>query len=174
MKQDVTITAFKKIFRQIFISVTLLILTLLPENLLAQLDSTQKQEPVAEEEVSLISPSLQFISVQKADKSIDLKATLQAKIDGLSKKLELLKVTFLLITDTSEKELGFVITNVDGKAVLNVKPDALKTDKEGKLHFKAVFAGNKAMEATEQEVTIKRARLEITPLKDDSLLNVQV
>jgi len=174
MKQDVTMTAFKKFFSKIFISVTLLIITLMPGNLLAQEDSTQKQEPVVEEEASLISPSLQFISVQKADNSIDLKATLNAKVKGSSIKLPLLKITFLLLTDTAEKELGFVITDGQGKAVLNAKPDALVTDKEGKLHFKAVFAGNKAMEAAEQEVTIKRARLEITPLKDDSLLNVQV
>lgn len=174
MKQDLTITAFKKIFPQIFISVILLIITLLPNNLLAQTDSTQKQEQVAEEESTLISPSLQFISVQKADNSIDLKTALQAKFDGLSKKLGLLKITFLLITDTAEKELGFVITNGEGKAVLNAKPDALTTDKEGKLHFKAVFAGNKAMEAVEQEITIKRARLEINPVKEDSLLTVKV
>jgi hypothetical protein len=174
MKQDLTITAFKKVFQQLFFSVTLLIITLLPNNLLAQADSTQKQVPAAEEESSLISPSLAFISVQKADNTIDLKAALNAKVKGSSIKLPLLKVTFLLISDTTEKELGFVITDGEGKAVLNAKTDALITDKEGKLHFKAVFAGNKAMEAAEQEVTIKRARLEITPVKDDSLLNVHV
>jgi hypothetical protein len=37
-----------------------------------------------------------------------------------------------------------------------------------------VFAGNKQMDAAEEEITIKRARLEITPVKEDSLLTVQV
>ncbi|HEY6062510.1 MAG TPA: hypothetical protein VIV35_02815 [Chitinophagaceae bacterium] len=174
MKQDVTITACKKVFQQLFISVTLFITLLLPAHLMAQTDSTQKQEPAPEKESSLISPSLEFISVQKGDSTIDLKAAMNAKINGSSMKLPLLKVTFLLITDTAEKELGFAITNGQGKAVLNAKPGALTTDKEGKLHFKAVFAGNKAMDPAEQEITIKKARLEITPVKEDSVLNVQV
>jgi hypothetical protein len=50
----------------------------------------------------------------------------------------------------------------------------LSTDKDGKLHFKAVFAGNKQMDPADGEVTIKRARLEITPVKGDSLSTVQV
>jgi|CXWL01.1.fsa_nt_gi hypothetical protein len=174
MKQDLTITAFKKVFLQFFVSAVLFITLLIPGHLFAQTDSTQKEEPVAEEESSLISPSLEFISVQKADNTIDLKAALKAKVKGSSMKLPLLKVTFMLVTDTAEKELGFVITNGEGKAVLNAKPDALITDKEGKLHFKAVFAGNKAMDAAEEEVIIKRARLEITPVKEDSLLTVHV
>jgi hypothetical protein len=88
--------------------------------------------------------------------------------------LPLLKVTFLLITDTVEQVLGFVITDENGKAVFNAKAAALKTDKEGKLHLKAVFAGNKQMESADGEVTIKRARLEIIPVKEDSLLTVKV
>ncbi|MBI5858225.1 MAG: hypothetical protein HZB42_11340 [Sphingobacteriales bacterium] len=174
MKQDLTITTFKKVFQPIFIFVVLFITLLIPGYLFAQADSTQKQEPATEQESSLISPSLEFVSVQKTDNTIDLKVALKAKFKGSSIKLPLLKTSFLLITDTAEKELGFVITNSEGKAVLNVKADVLTADKEGKLHFKAVFAGNKAMEATEQEVTIKRARLEITPVKEDSLLIVQV
>lgn len=174
MKQDVTIAVFKKAFLQLFISVTLLITLLVPARLFAQADSTQKPEPATKEESTLIAPTLEFISVQKADNTIDLRAALQAKFKGSSKKLPLLKITFLLVTDLTEKELGFIITNVDGKGVFNAKPDVLTADKEGKLHFKAVFAGNKSMEAAEQEITIKRARLEITPAKEDSLLNVHV
>ncbi|HWR33605.1 MAG TPA: hypothetical protein VN451_08770, partial [Chitinophagaceae bacterium] len=164
----------KKSFQPLIIFVVLFITFLIPGHLFAQADSTQKQEPATEEELSLISPLLEFISVQKADNTIDLKVALKAKYKGSSIKLPLLKVTLLLVSDTAEKELGFVITNGEGKAVLNVKPDMLTADKEGKLYFKAVFAGNKAMEATDQEITIKKARLEITPVKDDSLLNVQV
>ena len=176
MKQEVTITVFKKVFQKLFVAAALLLLTAgLPKRLMAQADSTQKEEaPAVEEESALISPALSFISVQKADNTIDLKAALNAKVKGSAIKLPLLKVTFLLVTDTAEKELGFVITDRVGKAVFNVKADALATDKEGKLHFKAVFAGNKAMEPVNEELTIKRARLEITPVKGDSLLTVQV
>ena len=67
-----------------------------------------------------------------------------------------------------------LITDKNGKAVLNVKADSLVPDKEGKLHFKAVYAGSKKTEPAEEEISIRRARLEITPVKGDSLLTVQV
>jgi hypothetical protein len=174
MKQELTLTAFKKKFNQLSLSAGFIITLLFPGRLFAQTDTVQKADTAVKEESSLISPAVEFISVQKTDNTIDLKTALRAKIKGSSIKLPLLKVTFLLITDTAEKELGFVITDGQGKAVLNVKPDALTTDKDGKLHFKAVFNGNKAMDAAEEETTIKRARLEITPVKEDSLLTVQV
>jgi hypothetical protein len=144
----------------------------------AQTDSTTAATPAAaevkEEESSLISPSVEFISVQKADKSIDLKAALKAKVKGTFIKLPLLKITFIQVNDSGEKELGFVITDKNGKAIFNVKGDLLIADTEGKVHFKVVFAGNKQMDAAEEEVIVKRARLEITPVKGDSLSTVQV
>jgi len=175
MKQ-ISIAPCKKAFRQIIILTGLLTIFLVPARLFAQADSTtvQKEDTIAQEESSLISPSLQFIGVQKGDNSVDLKIAMQAKVKNSSVKLSLLKVALLQITDTAEKELGFVITNGQGKAVFNVKADAVTADKEGKLHFKASFAGNKAMEPAEEEVSFKRARLVITPVKEDSLLSVQV
>lgn len=174
MKQNSSITAIKNRIKKFFISAILIALILTPNGLFAQADSTQIQEPASEEEASLLSPSMQFIGVQKADNSIDLKIVLQAKVDGLSKKLGLLKVNFIQLIDDTEKELGFAITNGEGKAILNLKPEAIIPDKDGKLHFKAVFAGNKVMESVEEEVSFKRARLEIIAVPDDSLYNVQV
>lgn len=174
MKQNVTIPVIKKVFEKLLLTAVFIITLIIPGQLFAQTDSTEKADTAVQEESSLLSPSLEFISVQKADNTIDLKTAMNAKVKGSSIKLPLLKVTFLLVTDTAEKELGFVITDRVGKAVFNVKADALTTNKEGKLHIKAVFAGNKAMEPVEQELTIKKARLEITPVKEDSLLTVQV
>jgi hypothetical protein len=173
---QISITPCKKAFCQLITLTGLLTIFLVPASLFAQTESTtvQKEDSVAQEESSLISPILEFIGVQKGDKSIDLKVTMQAKVKKSPVKLPLLKVSLLQITDTAEKELGFVITNGEGKAVFNVKSDAVAADKEGKLHFKASFAGNKAMDPAEEEVTFKRARLEITPVKEDSLLTVQV
>jgi hypothetical protein len=85
-----------------------------------------------------------------------------------------LKITFNQVTDAGEKTLGFVITDGRGTALLNYRSDSLITNKEGKIHLKAVFAGNKSMEPIDGEVTIKRARLEITPVKEDSVLTVQL
>lgn len=175
--KSVLTTTIKKTVQQLLVMACMLIVLLIPAGLFAQTDSSKAAAPAAEEvkeESSLISPSVEFILVQKADKSIDLKAALKAKVKGTFIKLPLLKVTFIYINDTEEKELGFVITDKNGKAVFNVKGDSLITDKEGKVHFKAVFAGNKQMDAGEEEVTVKRARLEITPVKGDSISTVQV
>lgn len=138
-----------------------------------QTDSTATEEPaVEEEESSIISPTLEFITVQKSNNTIDLKAALRAKVKGNVYKLPLIKISFKQVTGDEERDLGFVITDKQGKATLNLKADSLITDTEGKLHFKAVYAGNKQMESAEEEISIKRARLELVPLKEDSLLTV--
>jgi hypothetical protein len=180
MKQSLKVTAIKKKLIQIGVTAVLFIKLLIPGQLFAQTgstqtDSTQKKETtVVEEESSLISPSVEFVSIQKPDNTIDLKAALKAKVKGSFIKLPLLKVTFVQVTETGDNVLGFAITDRNGKAVFNAKADSLKTDLEGKLHFKVLFAGNKAMDPAEEEVTIKRARLEIVPVKTDSLLTFQV
>ncbi len=126
------------------------------------------------EEVEMISPAIDFTCIQKADNSIDLKAALRAKINGTFYKLHTLKVTFVQLNGDEEKELGFVITDRNGVALFNCKADALTPDKDGKVHFKAVFAGNKSIDPAEEELGVKRARLSITPVKEDSLLSVQL
>ncbi|MBK8785826.1 MAG: hypothetical protein IPN43_04845 [Chitinophagaceae bacterium] len=140
----------------------------------AQTDSAATKETETKEEASLISPSLDFIVVQKSDNTIDLKATVKAKIKGTFLNLRLLKITFLQVSDTTEKNLGFIITDERGKATLNVKNEALIMAKDGSLNFKASFAGNKQMETADGEVTVKKAQLQITPVKEDSLLTVKV
>lgn len=179
MKSIKTWAALKPHFRSNIIYVGLMMLLLIPSSSFAQADTTKNEAPaadttVAAEEPSLIGPSLNFLTVQKGDNTIDLKAAMQAKVKGTFYKLPLLKVSYVLVTEKGEIPLGFVITDKYGKAVLNVKADSLQTDAAGKLNFKAIFAGNKGMDPTEGEVTIKRARLEITPVKEDSLLTVQV
>lgn len=122
----------------------------------------------------LISPSLDFAVVQKADNSFDLKTRLRGKVNGQAVNFHKLKVSFYQIANGEDIPLGFLITDGRGKAVLNVKADTLKPDAEGKMHFKASFAGNKSMEAVEGLADFKRAKLEITPVKEDSVLSVQV
>lgn len=160
----------------------LLAILLLPAGLMAQSDTAKKDstaaatapaEQAAAEAPELIAPSLSFSCVQKGDNTVDLNAALKTKIKGSFIKLPHLKVTFIAVNGDTEKELGYAITNSEGKASFTVK-DSIATDAEGKIHFKAQFAGNKAMEAAEEEVTVKRAKLEITPVKEDSLLSVKV
>lgn len=174
MKQGLNTKALKKYVLQSMVSAGLLMTVLIPGRLFAQADSTTKAEPVATEESSLISPSVELISIQKWDNTIDLNAALKAKVNGTFIKLPLLKVTFLQVNDDGETVFGFAITDRNGKALLKIKADSLKANKEGKLTFKAVFAGNKSMDPADASVSIKRARLEITPVKGDSLLSVTV
>lgn len=155
------------------LGILLLLLLLSPIKMLAQADSSAKKETEATEEESLIAPALDFVTVQKSDKSIDLKAAVKAKIKGVFTKLPLLKISFVQVNDTAEKVLGFIITNDEGKGVLNIKDAALAALKDGSLQLKAVFAGNKKMDPADAEVTIKRAYIEITPVKEDSVLTVK-
>lgn len=174
MKQSFEIRKNKKFIKKLLAAGVLMLILFMPGFSFSQTDSIKKEEAAVTKEPSLIAPSVEFFSVQKGDNSIDLVASLKAKVKGTFIKLPLLKVTFLQVAEGAEKELGFVITDRNGKAFFNTKKDSLKTDKEGKLHFKTVFAGNKQMEPANGEVTIKRARLEITPVKEDSLLSVKV
>jgi len=140
-------------------------------NLMAQTDSSAKEEV---KETTTYAPLITFISVQKSDNSVDLKAIVQAKISGTLTKLPGLKIEFTVGADSTAKKLGEVVTDIRGVAILNCKPDQLTTDKEGKLNFKASFAGKDSIESAEELVSVKRARLEITPVKEDSLLTVKV
>ncbi|HMT73065.1 MAG TPA: hypothetical protein PKA77_03290 [Chitinophagaceae bacterium] len=188
MTQAVSKKSYKEMFRQMLVLAGFLFL-LVPSALKAQTDTNTQaaadtaavpvaEEPAAEEpaeEESLISPSIEFLGVQKADNSIDLKVGLKAKVKGQFMNLYKMKVSFFQVMGEEERELGFAITDGRGKAVFNIKADSsLKADAEGKVYFKAVFAGNKAMESAEEFTEFKRARLEITPIKEDSLLSVQV
>lgn len=170
----------QKITASLLVYAIVLLLTMFPYWSSAQTDSTKKEETVTTEEAapaeesSLISPALDMVSVQKGDNSIDLAVAVRAKIKGSFIKLRLLKINFLQVTDDGEKPLGFLITDAQGKAVFNVKADSLKPGADGKLHFKAVYAGNKQLDPAEGEVAFKRAALQITPIKEDTLLTVKV
>ncbi len=128
----------------------------------------EAEAPAAED---LISPSLEFTAVQKNDRSIDLKVAMKAKIKGVFYNLHTLKIKFVRVTDTAEKEIGQLITDARGRGLLNVKSEAVGN--EGSVTLKAVYAGNKKIEPADAEVTFKRAYIELTPAKEDSLLTVK-
>lgn len=137
-------------------------------------DTTKAKETAVDTAKIFLSPSMEFTTVQKSDNTIDLKAVMKTKFNGNSVRLPKLKITFNEITDAGEKTLGSVLTDGRGTALLNYKSESLTADKEGKIHLKAVFAGNKSMDVADGEMTIKKARLEITPVKEDSILSVQL
>jgi len=169
MKEELIKSSIRNILRY-----AMLMLLFTPVTLFAQTDSTANKEEDTKEEASLIAPVLDFIVVQKSDNTIDLKAAARAKVKGSFIRLSLLKISFLQVSDTAEKNLGFVITDKNGKAVLTVKKDALTVTPDGSMFFKASFSGNKQMEPAEGEMTVKSGLLQITPVKEDSVLTVKV
>jgi hypothetical protein len=163
-----------------FVSLLTAWLLFVPVLLQAQTDSgapaaTDTAAAVAApEEAELISPSIELISIQKGDSSVDLKAVVKAKVEGKMRKLYGLKAQFYLVTDSAETVLGTVVTDRNGFAILNIKGSQLVTNADGTLHFKVSVGGPKNMEAGEGEVTVKRAMLVLTPVKEDNLLSVQL
>lgn len=137
----------------------------------SQNDTTTTED---KKESNTYSPLIEFTSVQKSDNSIDLKASVKAKISGTLTKMQGLKMEFYVGADTSLKKLGEVVTDRNGIAILNSKADQLVADGEGKLNFKTSFSGKDSIEAAEEVLSIKRARLEMTPVKEDSLLTVKL
>ena len=152
---------------QILIVSFLVLLIISPGKIIAQSDTTKK-------EAATYAPLIEFSSIQKGDNSVDLKTSVKAKINGTLTKLAGLKVEFTIGPDSSAKILGEAITDSKGVAIFTCKPDQLTTDKEGKLNFKASFAGKDSIESAEEMIVVKRGRLEIVPVKEDSLLTVKV
>ena len=158
--------------QHVALTVGLLLLSLVPASLKAQADSTAQKEKTEAEEPSLMTPGIEFTAVQKSDNTIDLKAAVKTKVDRTFYKLPLLKITFFQQVGETSKELGHALTDRNGVAKLNVPVSADQLDKEGVLHFKASYAGNKSLESAEEELAVKRAILTITPVKGDSTYSV--
>jgi hypothetical protein len=134
----------------------------------------QDSTAAAKEEPTAISPSFNFITIQKGDSSIDLKVTMMAKVKGSMIRLNGQKVSYFAVTDSAETEIGSAVTNTIGIAVFNCKAAAVPAaNKEGKVHFIARYTGNKLVESAEGEMTIKRAVIVLTPVKGDSLWSVE-
>lgn len=136
-------------------------------------DTTTAAPAEEEEAVELISPSIELLCIQKGDSSVDLKATVKAKVDGKMRKLYGLKAVFYQLTDSAETELGTLRTDLNGIAVFNVKADRVKALADGSLSYKVVVAGPKNMEEGSGEVMVKRALLIMTPVKEGELYSVQ-
>ena len=156
------------LIHKLIIPLLALAVFLLPKSVSAQEDSTQKEES------EKISPAIELLSIQKGDNTIDLKANLRAKIKGTLTKLSGLKVEFFQTGDIEDKKLGEAISGSNGVAVVNIKSEGITADTEGKLNFKVVFPGNSTFESAEEVLAIKKAKLILTPVKEDSALSVQV
>lgn len=180
MKQVQQYNSRQKGIRHFLLLAGLLICLLRPAFVQAQADSGTRPATdtaaavAAPEEAALISPAIELISIQKGDSSVDLKATVKAKVEGKMRKLYGLKAEFYMLSDTAETAVGTVVTDRNGFAILNIKAGQVVTNTDGTLHFKVKVGGPKNLEAGEGEVTVKRAMLVLTPVKEDKLLSVQL
>lgn len=165
MKQSI----LHKLNKLQFTSLFVLLLFVLPATAISQTDST-----AVAEESSLISPSIDFTSVQKTE-AISLKVAFSAKVNGAITKLKGYKIEFFAGTDSGFSKIGEALTDkTTGIAEFNYKADLAKNAADGKLHFKVSYEGNQKFEAAEEELTFKRGRIEITPVKEDSVYSVQL
>ncbi|HQQ93836.1 MAG TPA: hypothetical protein PLQ93_04740 [Bacteroidia bacterium] len=171
MKRELFVRIFSISARALMFFIVLVLTTLSSPSILAQEDKGNKKEV---EEATLISPSLEFVCVQKGDMSTDLKARLQAKVNGSNKKLPHLRVTFKSMAGDEEKVIGHAITDVMGRALLNVKSDAIPVDESGQVNLKAEFAGNKAIEEVSEELSFKKVNIAISPVPGDTVYSVKI
>lgn len=132
------------------------------------------QEEAAAEEPELISPGVDLIAVQKADGSVDLRATVKAKIEGKVRKMHSLKIHYYIVNDTLDTEIGAINADLNGYGIITVKPEQVIPNKEGLLQFKAKVKANKNMEEGVGEVSVKRAKLMATPIEEEGVYSVQV
>ncbi|MEI9912349.1 MAG: hypothetical protein WDO71_23455 [Bacteroidota bacterium] len=93
MNRTLKIAAPLKIAKRIIVIACLLVTLFFPASLFSQTDSAQAIVP---EEEALVSPTIDFISVQKSDNTIDLKAILKAKIKGHADKIARIEDQFFL------------------------------------------------------------------------------
>lgn len=126
------------------------------------------------EEVETISPNVELIAVQKADSSIELKASVKAKVNGKIRKMHSLKIHFFLITDTSSTEIGAINADNSGAASFTLKPQQVLVSNDGFVKCKAVVKANKNMEEGEAEISFKKALLTVTPSENEGVKTLDV
>ncbi|MDP4262499.1 MAG: hypothetical protein Q8941_08205 [Bacteroidota bacterium] len=165
---------FSRYIIRYFSIIPLLVFSMIPGQSIGQMDSMANMTTSHGAGEAAVSPLVDFISIQKSNNTIDLKATFKAKIKGNVTKLPGLMLRFLYVEDSVEKELGQAMTDMSGIGIFNCKADALTPGKDGKLHFKVSFAGDKSVDAAEEVVAVKRAKLTIEPVKEDSVLSVKL
>ena len=131
-------------------------------------------QETSSEEIEMISPNVELVGIQKADNSIDLKASVKAKVNGKIRKMHSLKIHFFIITDTSSIEVGAMNADNSGTAVFSLKPEQALIGSDGFIKCKAVVNSNKNMDEGEAEISFKKAILTVTPSESDGLKTLDV
>ncbi len=143
---------------------------------LAQNESTPEKDTSITKEVTpveLVSPSIEFLLRQFPD-SIQLTAKTKAKINGTFYNLYAIKIVFSITTDSADIPIGFKITDRKGIATLMISKKEVALNDAGQMQFKASYGGNKSLEPVEETISFKKAFIELTATKADSLQTISV
>lgn len=125
------------------------------------------EEESQEDVIELIAPAMDVKTIQRSDGSVVLITSMRARIEGSMRLLWGMKVSYFQETSDGEIAIGEAISNQKGVSRIEISPDKIKEDQNGKLSFIARYAGNKTLEETEEAVTITRAMIRVEPLKTD-------
>lgn len=151
----------------------LLLFWLTPINLTAQeTPSTEEgtEELTETEEVEKASSKMSLSATQFMGDTIELQGLLRAKLDKSWSAIPNKKVSFFAIGDEDEKPLGVVMTNARGIASLKLSSKNMTLNADGYLSFAARFEGNDELEESEGDLSILRAGMKLTAVKEDSTL----
>ena len=125
--------------------------------------------------VTEINPILSLVYWNNSNDTVLLKATIYVRRETGMFNLENAEIVFTASDGQEIKELGKAKAGYDGNAILKVSvKSGIPRDKEGKTTYTATFAGKGLYLETEESVTAKRARLQISFSKEDSIHSILV
>ncbi len=156
----------------------LILLWMAPANsLLAQDEPAEEEtteEAAEEEEPEKIGSRLSLSVTQLPGDSVELSVILRAKIDGVWNKIDGGKILFFAIGDEDETPLGEAVTNLAGVGSAKAGIKDMPLNSEGYLTFAARFEGNDQLEESDDEISVLKAILTLTPVKGDSSYTIFV
>lgn len=123
----------------------------------------------------LIKPRLDatFLKLTDGTKSVTL--SMSARIDDKRVKIKDASIKVFALNESGKTELGTVVTDYKGIAVLKINPDvSLPKDHEGYYTFEAQFPGNQKLDIASASVHVKDVFLSMSFDTKDSTKNVIV
>lgn len=123
----------------------------------------------------LINPRLGATYVKLTDGTKSISLSMSARIDDKRVNIEDLSLQIYAVNESGKILVGNVVTDHNGKAVLNINPDKfIPKDHEGYFTFDIQYPGNPKFNKTSATIHVKDASLAISFSEKDSTKNVIV
>lgn len=130
----------------------------------------EEEEEPAKKEKSRMGLS----TTQMPGDSIELSALLRAKIDDVYQKIGDAEIEFFAVGAEDEISLGKSTTNALGTAKIKIGSNTVEKNEEGYMTFSARFDGNDELKGSDDEVSILKANMTLTPVKEDSSFTIKI